>query len=120
MDQDLKWSHVDQDLKWSHVDQDTEVVLERAHLRESGGTFMEARLTWVRLKAELKNWRKVGRESLALLGDGGEREENKESEGWMNGWRATQLRTNTMPDQCGKRIFDTKCALLWTIQTELF
>lgn len=37
------------------------------HLRESGGTFMEARLTWVRLNAELKNWRKVGRESLAFL-----------------------------------------------------
>lgn len=29
---------------------------------------MEAKLTWVRLKAELKNWRNVGRESLAFLG----------------------------------------------------
>lgn len=28
---------------------------------------MDARLTWVRLKAELKNWRKVGKESLPLL-----------------------------------------------------
>lgn len=37
------------------------------HLSESGGTFIEARLTWVRLNAELKNWRKVGRESLAFL-----------------------------------------------------
>lgn len=37
------------------------------HLSESGGTFMDARLTWVRLKAELKNWRKVGRESLTFL-----------------------------------------------------
>lgn len=37
------------------------------HLIESGGTFMEARLTWVRLNAELKNCRKVGRESLAFL-----------------------------------------------------
>lgn len=39
-----------------------------SHLSESGGTFMEARLMWVRLKAELKNWRKVGREFLPLLG----------------------------------------------------
>lgn len=37
------------------------------HLSESGGTFIEARLTWVRLNAELKNCRKVGRESLAFL-----------------------------------------------------
>lgn len=37
------------------------------HLSESGGTFIQARLTWVRLKAELKNCRKVGRESLAFL-----------------------------------------------------
>lgn len=37
------------------------------HLSESGGTFIEARLTWVRLNAELKNWRKVGKESLAFL-----------------------------------------------------
>lgn len=37
------------------------------HLSESGGNFIEARLTWVRLNAELKNWRKVGRESLAFL-----------------------------------------------------
>lgn len=37
------------------------------HLSESGGTFIQARLTWVRLNAELKNWRKVGRESLAFL-----------------------------------------------------
>lgn len=37
------------------------------HLSESGGTFIEARLTWVRLNAELKNWRKVGRESLVFL-----------------------------------------------------
>lgn len=28
---------------------------------------MEAKLTWVRLNAELKNWRNVGRESLAFL-----------------------------------------------------
>ena len=51
------------------------MVWDRTHLRESGGTFMEARLTWVRLKAELKNWRKVGRESLALLGERGEKGE---------------------------------------------
>lgn len=37
------------------------------HLSQSGGTFMEAKLTWVRLNAELKNWRNVGRESLAFL-----------------------------------------------------
>lgn len=37
------------------------------HLSESGGTFIEARLTLVRLNAELKNWRKVGRESRAFL-----------------------------------------------------
>lgn len=30
---------------------------------------MEAKLTWVRLNAELKNWRNVGRESLAFLGE---------------------------------------------------
>lgn len=31
---------------------------------------MEAKLTWVRLNAELKNWRNVGRESLAFLKEG--------------------------------------------------
>lgn len=39
---------------------------------------MEARLTWVRLNAELKNWRKVGRESLAFLEE--ERERKRERE----------------------------------------
>lgn len=42
------------------------------HLSESGGTFIEPRLTWDRLNAELKNWRKVGRESLAFLEKNGE------------------------------------------------
>lgn len=43
------------------------VRVTATHLSESGGTFIEDRLTWVRLNAELKNWRKVGRESLAFL-----------------------------------------------------
>lgn len=37
---------------------------------------MEAKLTWVRLNAELKNWRNVGRESLAFL------EERREEREW--------------------------------------
>lgn len=42
---------------------------------------MEAMLTWVKLKAELKNCRKVGRESLPLLGkeNRGKRRLNRES-----------------------------------------
>lgn len=48
------------------------------HLSESGGTLTEARLTWVRLNAELKNWRKVGRESLAFLEKNKRREKPKD------------------------------------------
>lgn len=51
--------------------------LTATHLIESGGTFMEARLTCVRLNAELKNWRKVGRESLAFLEKGQHRKNRK-------------------------------------------
>lgn len=49
------------------------------HLSESGGTFIDARLTWVRLKAELKNWRNVGKESLAFLR-------------WRGKWKRTERR----------------------------
>lgn len=51
--------------------------LTATHLIESGGTFIEARLTCVRLNAELKNWRKVGRESLAFLEKGQYRKNRK-------------------------------------------
>lgn len=37
------------------------------YLRTSGGSFIEARLTWVRLKAELKNWRNNGSVSFTFL-----------------------------------------------------
>lgn len=49
------------------------------HLSESGGTFIDARLTCVRLKAELKNWRNVGKESLAFLR-------------WRGKWKSTERR----------------------------
>lgn len=64
----------------------SEVSLRSPHLSQSGGTFIEARLTWVRLNAELKNWRNVGRESLDFL----EKSERKEDfRMWTNGarWR---------------------------------
>jgi len=49
------------------------------YLRTSGGSFMEAKLRWVRLKAELKNWRNSGSVSFTLLWeDGGRWRENKE------------------------------------------
>lgn len=42
---------------------------------------MEAKLTWVRLNAELKNWRNVGRESLAFLGERRKERERKHQGG---------------------------------------
>lgn len=39
---------------------------------------MEAKLTWVRLNAELKNWRNVGSESLAFLEERRKERERKE------------------------------------------
>jgi len=55
------------------------------HLSESGRTLIEARLTWVRLNAELKNWRKVGRESLAFL-QKDKTEQNNVKTGGRGGW----------------------------------
>lgn len=45
------------------------------HLSTSGGIFIEAMLRWLRLNAEVKNWRKVGSVSFTFLT---EREEGKE------------------------------------------
>ena len=43
------------------------------HLSTSGGSLVEARLRWVRLKAELMNWWNRGRVSFTFLGEKVER-----------------------------------------------
>lgn len=48
---------------------------------------MEAKLTWFRLNAELKNWRNVGRESLAFLERRKERERKEPSASGRVEWR---------------------------------